>query len=282
VNLYHPKLVISKDTKLYEACARRRATFLDRPEWRVASQTGDRHDELLDILLSIPSILELSDHLCCSSTRSCHTHSVKQQLIERHRKLQLRLLEWYRTLPDQESEDLYRVDSTVVTGLSLLENSPELAGIFSGSVIFSSEYIFELLLIYWFGSVLLYASLARVLEQLPIGTTHGNCNDRIAGENSELKEVERGGDYFATKICQTIGFCERPSVGAAGVQIVIPGLWAAQQFFEGRSPRKFHWCRMVIKGLEAKGFQSGGVIASVSHQKYADIAESLKLVEKFE
>jgi hypothetical protein len=103
----------------------------------------------------------------------------------------------------------------------------------------------------------------------------GSSNNMITDGHNTLKDVEAVADSLAAKVCQTIEFCERPSAGAPEFQMVLPPLWAAQQFFDGRSPQKFRWCQMVIKTLEKKGFLSGSIIESCSHQKYADIAESL-------
>jgi hypothetical protein len=200
-----------------------------------------------------------------------------RRLIARHRQIQEQLLNWYLRLQSQGSEDLFHIEPRAATGHSLLEDNLELAGTFSGSVLFSSGYIFELHLLYWFGSLLLYTSMARVYKQLKLSTGDGRSNNMITDWHNKLKQVEGVADSLAVKVCQTIEFCERPSIGAPGFQVVIPGLWAAQQFFDGRSPRKFRWCQIVIKALEKKGFLSGSVIASVSHQEYADIAESLKV-----
>ena len=249
---------------------------MDQPEWRAASQKDDTHDALLDILLGIPSILELSDQICYSMSTLCDAALAKQRLITRHCRIENQLRNWYHRLQSHGSEDLFLIEQRVAIGQSLLEGNPELVGTFSGSVRFLNGYIFELVLLYWFGSLLLYTSMARAYKQLQLSMGDSSPNNMITDRLNTLKEVEAVADSLAEKVCQTIEFCERPSVGAPGFQIVLPPLWAAQQFYDGRSSQKFRWCQMVVKALEKKGFLSGSVIASCSHQKYADIAESVQ------
>jgi hypothetical protein len=210
----------------------------------------------------------------------CDADLTAQRVIARHREIQEKLLHWYGTLQSQEGESLFKIEPRVATGYSLLEEYPELACTFSGGVVFLNGYIFELLLLYWFGSLLLYTSMARVYKQLQLSKGDGTFNSMITDRHNPLKDVEDVAESLATKVCQTIDFCERPSVGPPGFQIVLPGLWAAQQYFDGRSTRKFRWCQTVTKALEKKGFLSGSAVAFCSHQKYAAIAESLMKARK--
>lgn len=211
-------------------------------------------------------MLELSDQTCQSLGSLSDGDLAKKRLIASHYIIQDELLSWYGRLQSHTDEPLFNIKPTVGTGYSLLPEYPEV-GVFSGSIIFLNGYIFELLLLYWYGSLLLYTAMAQVYRQVQ--------HNEIGYRYHTLNDVERLADNFATKICQAVEFCEKPSVGPPGFQIILPGLWAAQQFFDGRSPQKFRWCREIIKALEKKGFLSGSVIAHVSHQNYADMAESI-------
>jgi hypothetical protein len=173
-------------------------------------------------------------------------------LIERHHEIQNQLLGWYLRVENQATEPLFVIEPRAATGRSLLEDNPELVGTFSGGVLFSNEYMFESLLLYWFGCLMLYTSMARVYKKLHPSGTEGimRLTDITANGQDALKGVEGVADSIATKVCQTIEFCQRATISAPGFQTILLGLWAAQQFFDGRSPRKFRWCQMIIQALQ--------------------------------
>jgi hypothetical protein len=256
---------------------------LNQTEWLAASQKEDKYDELLDILLGIPSILELSDQMTSSEATPTDAETGKRLLHERLHETRRQLLNWYWRLQNQECEPLFLVDLRVSTGYSLLGGNPELIGTFSGGILFSDEYVFELLLLYWFAWLMLHASVAREYrssDQFLTGSTMPLTSepDDIAAEGcGTLKEIESAADDSAKKLCQTIAFCEKPTVDVPGFQLMLPGLWAALQFFDGRSSTKFRWCQMIFKELEKKGFMLGNVVAAVSPQRFADLAETLRV-----
>lgn len=257
---------------------------MNQSEWLAASEKEDKYDELLDIVLEIPLIIELSDQMTPSETTPTDAKTGKRRLLhERLRETQSQLLSWYWRLQNQESEPLFLVDLRVATGHSLLRDNPELIGTFSGGIIFSDEYVFELLLLYWFAWLMLYASAVREYRSSNKFMTETTMQltgelDNIAVEGRRtLQEMESAADDSAQKLCQTIAFCEKPTVGTPGFQLMLPGLWAALQFFDGRSSSKFRWCQMIFKGLEKKGFMLGSVVAAVSPQQFADLAETVRI-----
>ena len=223
------------------------------------------------------------DQVSCSTNVPGVADLARQRLNGRIDEVQIELLDWYWRVQNQEgSETLFLVESMAAPGLSLLVDEPELVGTFSGSVIFSNHYNFELILLYWFGCIVLYTSVARVYEQLYPSVAERAS--RLAGDSASMTSegydvlggIESTADQFATRVCQTIAFCERSTIGYAGFQLMLPSLWAAQQFFYGRSARKVRWCQMIHKGLQKKGLMFGNVIATVTHQQYADRAKELR------
>jgi hypothetical protein len=199
-------------------------------------------------------------------------------------EVQIQLLGWYWKLQNEEGcGNLYRIESLTASACSPLEDEPYLRGTFSGSVNFSDEYHFELMMIYWFGCIMLYTSIARVHKLLYPGVLQGILRladepENMTGENYDARrEIERTANLFATRVCQTIAFCERSNAGPSRFQITLPGLWAAQQFYRGRCDRKFRWCQMISNALQKKGLMFGSITASVSQQEYVERSERLHL-----
>ena len=137
----------------------------------------------------------------------------KQLLIDGYDKIRSQLLDWYFRLQNHESAPLFQIESSA--SQFLLNDNPELAGIFPGIVVFSNGYVFELLSIYWYGSLLLYTSMARVYTQLQLLRTDG-CSNKVIADDKVI-EAETMADNLATKVCQTVEFCQQPSVGDSRV-----------------------------------------------------------------
>jgi hypothetical protein len=229
--------------------------------------------------MGIPSILELSDKMTCYVRARYDVEPVKRQWYEWLHRMRIRLLDWYCRLHTQEVEPLFLLESGTATGSSLLQDNPELIGTFSGSVLFSNEYFFEMLLLYWIGWIMIYSSITTVYNSMTERTMRLiNDSDNITTQGCDaLKEIELTAEYSAEKLCQAVAFGEKPAVGAASFQIMLPGLWAAQQYFAGRSSRKSRWCQMVAKGLEKKGFMLAPFVTTISPRGFLEMAEALRV-----
>lgn len=207
----------------------------------------------------------------------------RQRLNRRIDEVQSQLLDWYWRVQNQEGRaNLFVVESMIAPGLTLLEDEPELVGTFSGGIIFSNYYNFELIMLYWFGCIMLYTSMTRAYKQLYPSVVERAL--KLAGLSASMTSegfdvlggIELTADHFAMRACQAIAFCERSTIGYAGFQLMLPSLWAAQQFFYGQSARKVRWCQMIHKGLQKKGLMFGNVIATVTQQQYVDRVKELR------
>lgn len=280
--------------KFYDACGRRKSTVLARPEWRAISQKGEAYDELLDILVCIPTILELSDREDSSTYTPSEPAIVMEQLLDWSYTTEEELLNWYWGVQNNEQVPLFWVDNRPPEHQSLLDEDSDLIGTFPEAVLFSNPYTTQLMLLYWCASVILYPSMAQMQHKLrslealekPLSSLDLNDTSRDRRLHSttvgssprrsrarELKEIESTGDYFATKVCQSMAFCAKHTTGALGFQAALSRLWAAQQFFDGRSNRKFRWCQMALKNFKKQGFGLGTAIGELSHKQYADIGK---------
>ncbi|KAL1970238.1 hypothetical protein VTN77DRAFT_5398 [Rasamsonia byssochlamydoides] len=252
---------------------RRKKTFFSLPAWQAASQTGDSYDELLNILFHIPTILQLCDEVV-ESHREIFS-SALGDLLHQFYQTETQLFEWYARLQQNEPEPLYWVDSTPLSSRPLSEEEdPTLLGLFSGTVLFSNEYVFELVILYWFGSLMLYTSMAQVYQKVQLQVQFVGIEglmqqaDRSAAILSFLlrRDIECTASHFARLACQTVAFCLQPTAGAQGFQMMLPTLWAAQEYFRLRSAAHcYYWCQRVFGVMAKRGYGVGNVAANIYH-----------------
>jgi hypothetical protein len=115
----------------------------------------------------------------------------------------------------------------------------------------------------------------------------GESDSRFTDNNSDrtilsaghdlLKDIETSAARSAEKLCQAVEFCLTPSCGAAAFQVILPALWATQQFYSGRSLVRMRWCQMIFKACEKRGLTFGGIVKTVDFRKFLDIAERVRV-----
>lgn len=166
----------------------------------------------------------------------------------------------------------------------LLVEHPELMGAFSGSLHFPNEYVFESLLLYWFGWLLLYESIPHIYREPQHST--GQSDLRYTGlDDSTIisaghglpDDIETSAASSAEKLCQAVEFCLKPTCGAAAFQVILPALWATLQFYSSRPPLRKRWCQMIFKACEERGLILGGIVNNVKFRNFSDIAEAVRV-----
>jgi hypothetical protein len=292
-----------------EAFLKRKSTFFSLPEWQAASQKGDSYDELLDLLFQIPTILQLCDKIVSVETVSKEILPALGDLLDRSDRTDQGLSEWYGRLQQQtEPEPLYVVDSAPLSiNRPLLsseeddDDDPQLLGLVSGTVLFSNEYLFEVVMLYWFGCLMLYTSLARVHKKLKFldleglimqqqqqqqddddgdFLTTGMMSSSMDATTSTIlsflsrRDIECTASQLARQVCQTVAFCLQPTAGAQGFQFMLATLWAAQEYFRLRSAPHYSWCQQVFGVMAKRGYGAGKAAANITYQQYVDMIDN--------
>lgn len=78
-------------------------------EWILVSDQQENYDDLLNILILIPSILELSGHLMSSTYSPCEADPATRHVLDLFHTNEYRLLEWYWQLQNQQGEPLFLI-----------------------------------------------------------------------------------------------------------------------------------------------------------------------------
>jgi hypothetical protein len=106
-----------------------------------------------------------------------------------------------------------------------------------------------------------------------------NNSDRtiLSAGHDLLKDIETSAARSAEKLCHAVEFCLKPSGGAAAFQVILPALWATQQFYSGRSLVRMRWCQMIFKACEERRLTFGGIVKTVDFRKFLDIAERVRV-----
>ncbi|THC89009.1 hypothetical protein EYZ11_011550 [Aspergillus tanneri] len=267
---------------LYHSCGGRKPTFLGRPEWR-AILGGDSHDELLDILLQMPALMELMDGYKKRYGQAI-PDSLLRHILREFRQLEVQLLQWYWRLQCKETVPLFDLQYALPTDERFVTDET------SQIAFFSQQHLFELLMLYWLGCVVLYTFGAEVPWQMEVnlpGPTLLSEAVKVPNADTTLTAllIEKGGiggaeeseqlaAHFAHRVCQSVAFCMRPGFAMAGLQILMTPVWAAKQFFLHRTPGKVKWCQMALDEMGSRGVKLAKVIRNISQDQYAAMKET--------
>ncbi|KAJ5167760.1 uncharacterized protein N7482_003354 [Penicillium canariense] len=286
---------------LYDACGRRKSTFLATPRWRATAPREGEYDKLLDILLELPSIQELLDETRLFGHTPDRFESIKQRFIRLFNETETQFRVWYLSLLNNLAECPFSIRTATWDDLCLLHGSPDLMNVFPEVLEFPDRYTLQLLLLAWLGFLILHHEMSPIMQMLSITLErphillprgpHGRrqwLNDECAlvagnkkltstGESRTFHDIERVADKFAERLCQALALCDKSTHGSAMRQPVLPTFWAANQFFRERDSRKFAWCQTVLRNFTSRGIRYGTELATLSYQRYSEIGERLRL-----
>lgn len=258
--------------QLWDSYASGKPTFLAKPEWRGLSDAP--YDQLLDILVQLPSLLANADQIEYSSTDNNEKVAPTLKLLGKYRALRDQLANWYSGFQSTEPGSLFYLEKEQQH--PYLDPDSDLNDLFPESVVFQTPYIAQLLMLYWYGEVLVHSVPAHVYRYLSkqapnspgSAQTAMEAVSRYLKDDETIDNSEATGDYFASKICQAMAGCGRNSLQGYGFQIALVPLWAAQEFYLTRSPRKYTWCRTVLTNFSTRGFVVAQNLGSLSLRQY--------------
>lgn len=264
--------------KVWDAYGTRKALFLAQPEWQGLSETP--HDHLLDLLVFIPGLLEKSDKITSIADDLRGIHNVDlfsvDDLLGCWLAVHHRLTNWYSEFDAQESAGLFKIGPLQPNSHPYLEENPELQATFPQVITFKDTYIAQIMLLYWFGQVVIHTATTRLCG---IKENHrASINAKFVFQrhkkvhNEAMKDAEKMGGYYATKICQSIASLR----GGYGFQIAMVPLWVAQQFFDvSGDTKKFLWCQEVLKGFgKVGGFVLAAALGRLTPKQYPGLTSS--------
>ncbi|XHG06066.1 hypothetical protein AWENTII_009276 [Aspergillus wentii] len=255
-----------------EACIlRRQRLFLNEPKWHLAPSTGELFDEIRDILFALPGVLEHCDNVYAMTSITPNTVRTLEDLFRESKDLEARLLDWYSRL--QAAKDpLYLIHETAANS-PLREGDPRLCSLFPGMVDFPTESVMEMLLVYWFGSLMLYTNMINVYEKMEyLKTTRiheNNDDENIAFVFSEEPPIEvfdgmeQVAAWHARLTCQAVSVCLEPRRGVLSLQMLLSPLWAAKDYYRTRNKECYEWCNQVFVQISQKGYGFGQVAANM-------------------
>ncbi|EED21594.1 hypothetical protein TSTA_088300 [Talaromyces stipitatus ATCC 10500] len=278
---------------LWDSYASGETSFLAKPEWRGLSDTP--YDLLLDILLRLTSLLSRADQIETMATKGDETGAAEaaQRLMWRCHSLRDELVTWYADFQTKETGPLFYLEPEEQH--PYLDPDSELNGVFPDSVTFQTPYIAQLLLLYWYGEVIVHGAMSIAHRYLwgqsptnpessgttPSSTASPSTTASVTTEKltearqqmtmlegETLANIEIIGEYFAAKICQAMAGCGRNSLQGYGFQTAMVPLWAAQQYYLDRSTRKYLWCRTVLMNFSRKGFVVAQNLGSLALSQY--------------
>lgn len=186
--------------------------------------------------------------------------------------MQDELIFWYAEFQSKEASPLFYLEPEEQH--PYLDPDSDLQSVFPESVTFQNAYIAQMLLLYWYGEVVVHSVMSHMLKYIKENTTDAvvKSEDSAASQQDNspdaIDDVEAVGDYFASKICQAMAGCGRNSLQGYGFQIALVPLWAAQQFFLTRSTRKYTWCQTVLVNFSTKGFFLAQSLGSLPLRQY--------------
>lgn len=210
-----------------------------------------------------------------------------ERLLWRCHILRDELVTWYADFQSKETGPLFYLEPE--ERHPYLDPDSDLNDLFPDSVTFQTPYIAQILLLYWYGEVVVHSVMSHVhqymgSEQTPKSeiseatTTTTTSTDNLTASQQQqvttmmddemIANIETVGEYFASKICQAMAGCGRNSLQGYGFQVALVPLWAAQDFYRLRSPRKYMWCRTVLTNFSKRGFVLASNLGSLPLRQY--------------
>lgn len=263
--------IADSETQLWDAYGSRKMIFLARPEWQNLSNTP--HDIFLDSLVCIPGLLEASDNILSSIQSGKIDIQGIDDLLSYWHAIIVRLTQWYVTFEDQEPVGLYESGPLGPKSHPYLDaDKPHLYSMFPQVISFRDTYVAQNMLMYWFGQLVIHTAMFQLYvarEKHQARPNRGAFPLGYKGVHNTSKEsVQKAGDYYATKICQSAASLR----GGYGFQIIMVPLWAAQQFYDTCQDPRYDWCQTVLRNFgTASGFASAEALGFLKPTQYPGI-----------
>ncbi|KAF9884694.1 hypothetical protein FE257_001323 [Aspergillus nanangensis] len=286
-----------RTSAVYDACGQRKSTFMSRPEWRALAPKDEPFEQILNIYTFLPSLQELRDRICDAADHPEVLVPLREEFLCIFTQAYTQFRQGYRYLLGCREELPFRTRTAVPNDLLLLQERPDLADVFPEVIEFTDQYTFQIILLCWTGFFIMYWEASEVMRILdtdfgdaqfsrsPPHTTPG-CHARIDEDECRLtcwpsqpdqqiettvREVEALATIFATRICQAMSFCDKYPFGSALKLPSLSPLWIVQQFFHGRSDRRWLWCKTVLHSFPSRSVGFGYILSNMSFQEYKTI-----------
>lgn len=253
--------------------------FLAQPEWQGLSETP--HDYLLDLLVFIPGLLEKSDKITATANELRGINKVDLfsvgDLLSCWLAVQHSLTNWFYEFDTQEYAGLFKIGPLDPNSHPYLEENQELQAVFPQVITFKDTYIAQIMLLYWFGQVIIHTTTMKLYR---IREDHkASVNAKLAPQNQTkghketMQDAEKMAEYYATKICQSVASLR----GGYGFQIAMVPVWAAQQYFDASGDeKKFLWCQEVLKGFgKVGGFVLAAALGILTPKQYPGLTSNV-------
>ncbi|OKL59917.1 hypothetical protein UA08_04907 [Talaromyces atroroseus] len=261
-------------TALWDAYGSRKGLFLARREWQNLSDSP--HDTLLDLLVCMPGLLETSDTIKSTANQPGRVFNTARvdDLLGHWQVLFGRLLRWYTNFENREAAGLYECGPLQQDSHPYLEaDQSHLYSVFPQIISFKDAYVAQIMLLYWFGQLVIHAAMTEIYmirEKHQARLFAGAFPPDYKGVHQASKEsVQKAGDYYATKICQSTASLK----GGYGFQMVMVPLWAALQFFALCGDPKFDWSQAVFRNFgKLGGFMLAEPLRVMRPTQYPGIA----------
>ncbi|KAJ6036635.1 hypothetical protein N7540_000914 [Penicillium herquei] len=279
----------------WHSTACREATVFSEPAWRNRSQDSHSYDELLDIILQIPTFSH-NVNLYTSQYGSNIPKFLQDQITSEFTSLESQLLHWYWNMQLNHPAPIFDLDPYNPSDTRYVP--PES----THNVLFPTYETFEALCLCWTALASLY--LVGV-EMTWLGSPN-NPQDTTVPANSPNSTrftptylypyyhnpdtplitslLNQGGSrsaaecnnltqYFSTRICQAAAHCMRDGFPRCGLQLYVAPMWFAGEIFADRSTEKSKWCNMVMAHLADRGLKFARIAKDIRGSEYIKMKE---------
>ncbi|KAJ5713671.1 uncharacterized protein N7483_010852 [Penicillium malachiteum] len=281
--------------EFWHSTACREATVFSEPAWRKRTQDSHSYDELLDILLQVPTFSH-NMNLYTSKYGSKIPKSIQDQMSSDFTSLELQLLHWYWNMQLNHPAPIFDLDPY---------NPSDTLYVPPGSthnVLFPTYETYEALCLCWTGLASLYlvgvemtwlgspndlqdtTSPANSPNSTPFTPTYfypyySNPDIPLItsllnqGGSQSAAECNNLTQYFSTRICQAAAQCMRDGFPRCGLQLYVAPMWFAGEIFADRSTEKSKWCNMVMAHIADRGLKFARIAKDVRGSEYIKMKE---------
>ena len=285
--------------QLYDACGRRKSTFLANPEWRCRAPRGGPFENLLDVMLDVPFIQEFSDKILYRCYNPHQLQHLGYKFLDHFIETETRLQQCYMGFLSKQDGCPFLNFQVTNMELGILKNSPDLASLFQKAIQLPDRYALQFLLMAWSGFLVIYEEMSKVMRKLDLPIerndaplprgSHGRPRTWLINEHNLVSQQWSGNDQsprtyqdfekaahlLANRICESVALCDKGTHGIAMRQPLLPALWTAAQFFKDRSLLRYQWCQAVLENFAQKGLIYASGMAWHSYDGYIKVSNSL-------
>jgi hypothetical protein len=252
--------------------AERKSSFLARSDWKGVSLPWVTHpliNELLDIAVDLPSVLEQVDSCTQTKFRDGHdsTTSMEDETLGRVLNscltLNQNLTQWKLELQKSAPGPLeYKVAAP------LEDSSLEIGNPFLTGLAFPTILVGKMHCHYWALQIVLQDAIANLTELMY------QKNPTVYHYSATL-DAQDTADLYATNICRSASYLTSAEFGTMGTQSTAWPLIVAQKHFGSRAKvedearTKHQWCSERVEELIEHGYTWARTFSLIEKENYA-------------